>query len=45
MSKAHGKVKERIEARVKRVNSTYHARGAKFSQAWELTKEALADKV
>ena len=29
-------------ARVKRVKSAYHARGAKLSQAWSLTKEALA---
>ena len=39
---AKGEVKSRIEDRVKRVNSGYHARGAKLSQAWALTKEALA---
>lgn len=35
-------VKARIEDRMKRVKSAYHARGAKLSQAWNLTKEALA---
>lgn len=34
--------KEKMEDRVKRVKRAYHARGAKLSQAWELTKEALA---
>mgnify|MGYP006192895557 CR=1 FL=1 len=33
---------DRIEDRLKRVKSGYHARGAKLSQAWTLTKEALA---
>ncbi len=37
-----GDVKSRIEARIKRVNGSYHARGTKLAQAWELTKEALA---
>lgn len=32
---------DRIERRLKRVRSGYHARGAKLSQAWTLTKEAL----
>jgi len=27
---------------MKRVKSAYHARGAKLSQAWSLTKEALS---
>ena len=35
-------VRTRMEDRVKRVKNAYHARGAKLSQAWELTKEALA---
>jgi uncharacterized membrane protein len=42
LSQAKGDVKARIEDRVKRVKSAYHARGAKLSQAWGLTKEALA---
>lgn len=42
LSRAKGDVKTRIEDRVKRVKSAYHARGAKLSQAWSLTKEALA---
>ena len=42
LSQAKGDVKTRIEDRVKRVKSAYHARGAKLSQAWSLTKEALA---
>lgn len=33
---------DRIEDRLKRVKSGHHARGAKLSQAWTLTKEALA---
>ena len=37
-----GDLKARIEDRVKRVKGAYHARGAKLSQAWDLTKEALA---
>ncbi|MEP6823774.1 MAG: DUF1269 domain-containing protein [Ramlibacter sp.] len=32
----------RIEERVKRVKSAYHARGAKLTQAWALTREALS---
>ena len=42
LSQAKGDVKTKIEDRVKRVKSAYHARGAKLSQAWSLTKEALA---
>jgi len=42
LNQAKGEVKARLEARVKRVKSAYHARGAKLSQAWGLTKEALA---
>lgn len=37
-----GDVKAKIEDRVKRVKGAYHARGAKLSRAWSLTKEALA---
>lgn len=42
LSQAKGDVKARIEERMKRVKSAYHARGAKLAQAWSLTKEALA---
>jgi len=31
----------KMEDRVKRVKRSYHARGVKLSQAWELTKDAL----
>lgn len=41
-SQAKGDVKGRIEDRMKRVKSSYHARGAKLSHAWHLAKEALA---
>jgi hypothetical protein len=41
MSEARGDVKTRLEERAKRVKIAYHARGAKLSQAWDLTKEAL----
>lgn len=41
LSQAKGDVKARLEDRMKRVKSAYHARGAKLSQAWSLTKEAL----
>ncbi len=41
LSQTKGDVKARIEDRMKRVKSAYHARGAKLSQAWNLTKEAL----
>jgi hypothetical protein len=40
--KAKGEAQARIETRMKHVKSAYHARGAKLSQAWELTKEALS---
>jgi uncharacterized membrane protein len=42
LSLAKGDVKVRIEYRMKRVKSAHHARSAKLSQAWSLTKEALA---
>ena len=42
LGQVKGDVKARIEDRVKRVKGAYHARGAKLSQAWDLTKEALA---
>jgi uncharacterized membrane protein len=42
LSLAKGDVKTRIEDRMKRVKSAHHARSAKLSQAWSLTKEALA---
>jgi uncharacterized membrane protein len=42
LSLAKGDVKVRIEDRMKRVESAHHARSAKLSQAWSLTKEALA---
>ncbi len=38
---ARGAVKDRVEARIKIVKHAYQARGAKLSQAWELTKDAL----
>ena len=42
LSIAQGDAKARIEARIKLAKSAYHARGAKLSQAWELTKDAMA---
>lgn len=42
LSQVQGDVKGRIEDRMKGVKRAYHARGAKLSQAWDLTKEALA---
>lgn len=42
LGQAKGDVKARIEDRMKRVKSAYHARGAKLSHAWSLAKEALA---
>ncbi|WP_291010682.1 DUF1269 domain-containing protein [Hydrogenophaga sp.] len=42
LTQAKGDMKARIEERVKHVKIAYHARGAKLSQAWHLTKEALA---
>jgi uncharacterized membrane protein len=41
LSQAKGDVKARIEDRIRRVKTAYHARGSKLSQAWNLTKEAL----
>lgn len=41
LGQAKDDAKERIEDRMKRVKSAYHARGAKLAQAWSLTKEAL----
>jgi uncharacterized membrane protein len=37
-----GDVRARIDQRMQRVRKAYHARGAKLSRAWSLTKEALA---
>lgn len=42
MSLAKADVKSRIEDRMQRVKSAHHTRSAKLSQAWSLTKEALA---
>lgn len=42
MENATGDMKMRVEDRVKHVKGAYHTRGAKLSQAWRLTKEALA---
>ncbi len=42
LSQAQGEARARVEARMKRVKHAYHTRGAKLSQAWSLTKEALA---
>ncbi len=39
---AQGEVKTRIDHRIERVQKAYHARGAKLSRAWSLTREALA---
>ena len=41
LGRAEGDVKARIEHRMKRVKSSYHARGAKLAQAWNLTRDAL----
>jgi uncharacterized membrane protein len=41
LGQANGDVKARIESRMKRVKRAAYARGAKLSQAWSLTKEAL----
>jgi uncharacterized membrane protein len=43
LSRAEGEVKAKVEDRMKRVKNAYHARGAKLAQAWQLTKEALAN--
>jgi uncharacterized membrane protein len=37
-----GDVKHRVDQRLQRVKKAYHARGAKLSRAWALTKEAFA---
>ena len=42
LGQAKDDVKARVEDRVTRVKTAYHARGAKLSQAWGLTKQALA---
>ena len=42
MKHIKGDMKTRIEDRVMQVKGAYHARGAKLSQAWHLTKEALS---
>jgi uncharacterized membrane protein len=39
---AEGEAKATLEGRVMRTKSAYHAREAKLSQAWGLTKEVLA---
>jgi uncharacterized membrane protein len=41
LSQAKSDAKARIEDRMKRVKNAYHSRGAKLSQAWNLTKDAL----
>jgi hypothetical protein len=41
LGEVKGDVRAKIEDRIKRVKSAYHARGAKLSQAWNLTKDAL----
>jgi uncharacterized membrane protein len=42
MSHAKDDAKAKLDDRMKRMKSAYHSRGAKLSQAWALTKEALA---
>lgn len=42
MEHAKGAMKTRVEVRVQQVKGAYHKRGAKLSQAWRLTKEALS---
>lgn len=42
LNDARSGMHDRIDARLKRVKSGYHARGHKLSQAWSLTKEALS---
>ena len=42
LAQVQGSMHARIEDRVKRVKTSYHARGAKLAQAWTLTKAALA---
>jgi uncharacterized membrane protein len=41
LGEVKGDVRAKIEDRIKQVKSAYHARGAKLSQAWSLTREAL----
>lgn len=41
LSEVTDKAKTRLEDRLQRVKHAYHARGAKLSQAWSLTKAAL----
>lgn len=40
-SQAEGAAQTRVAARMQHMKSGYHARGAKLSRAWALTKEAL----
>jgi uncharacterized membrane protein len=42
MGEVRSEVRTKIEDRVSRVRSAYHARGTKLARAWSLTKEALA---
>lgn len=42
MSQAKDDAKDKLDQRMKQVKSAYHARGAKLSKAWDLTKEALS---
>ena len=42
LSHVKGEVEGTLEDRIQRVTSAYRARGVKLSQAWGLTKEALA---
>ena len=42
LSQVNAEMRDRIETRVNQVGRAYHSRGAKLSQAWSLTKEALA---
>ena len=42
LSQVRDEGKAKLDDRMKRVKSEYHSRGAKLSQAWSLTKEALA---
>jgi uncharacterized membrane protein len=41
-AQTEGAVKTRLEDRIRRVRSSYLARGAKLAHAWSLAKEALA---
>lgn len=42
ISHAKDDAKAKLNDRMKRMKSAYHSRGAKLSQAWALTKEALS---